>query len=82
MFTEHLKIGKTLKDTLISKINKNKKQTSTEAISWMGLVPVDKDLYALVDSCGKEGVVLPQLGVAVVGKNSVSDQNVIRLGTG
>jgi hypothetical protein len=47
----------------------------------MGLIPVDKDLYALVDSCGKEGVVLPQLGVAVVGKNSVSDQNVIRLRT-
>jgi hypothetical protein len=45
----------------------------------MGLIPVDKDLYALVDSCGKEGVVLPQLGVAVVGKDSVSDQNVIRL---
>jgi hypothetical protein len=47
----------------------------------MGLIPVDKDLYALVDSCGEEGVVLPQLGVAVVGKNSVSDQNVIRLRT-
>ena len=41
-----------------------------------GFEPVDEHLYSLVDSCGEECVVLPQLGIPVVGQNSNQSINI------